>query len=246
MQLEVMPASEELESAYAVAESYDYVAEEPGQRATARLTLDRIERFADPPGRFLDLGCWVGYLLSEASERGWEPKGVEPSQFASSFARDKLGLDVSTADLFEAELEQGAYRAVFMGDVIEHMIDPLETLQRVRDLLDPGGVVALALPDSGSRLARAMGPRWWSVIPTHVQYFTRESIALTLERAGYVPLAGFTSPKVFTVRYYLDRLGGYSEALGAVAVAAAERVGIADRLWAPDFRDRLLVIARHG
>src|SRR5687768_12911388 len=148
MQLEVMPASEELENAYAVAESYDYVAEEPGQRATAQHVLERIERFASPPGRLLDLGCWVGYLLTEARERGWETKGVEPSEFASSYARTELDLDVETRGLFEAELEPDSYRVVFMGDVIEHMIDPLATLEHVRSFLEPNGVLALALPDS--------------------------------------------------------------------------------------------------
>ena len=35
----------------------------------------------------------------------------------------------------------------------------------------------MMLPDAGSALARRMGARWWSVIPTHVQYFTRASLA---------------------------------------------------------------------
>jgi hypothetical protein len=89
-----------------------------------------------------------------------------------------------------------------------------------------------------------MGRRWWSVIPTHVQYFTRHSLARLLDREGYELLEVATSPKAFTVRYYLGRLGGYSEGLAAAAVRAAERAGVADRIWAPDFGDRMIVIAR--
>ena len=88
------------------------------------------------------------------------------------------------------------------------------------------------LPDSGSALARLMGRRWWSVIPTHVQYFTRSSLAQLLEREGFELLDVATSPKAFTVRYYLGRLAGYSEGLAATAIAAAERAGLADRIWA--------------
>jgi hypothetical protein len=104
--------------------------------------------------------------------------------------------------------------------------------------------VALVLPDAGSGLARAMGRRWWSVIPTHVQYFTRASLTRLLERSGFEVLEVETSPKAFTVRYYLERIAGYSAGLSAGLVAGAERAGLADRMWAPDFRDRMIAIAR--
>jgi SAM-dependent methyltransferase len=242
MQLERFPAAETLAEAYGDAESGDYVEEEAGQRATAAWILERIERHV-PPGELLDLGCWVGFLLAEARDRGWKGLGVEPSAFASAFARERLGLDVITAELDDADLPQGSFGAVFMGDVIEHLIDPGTALDRVASLLAPGGVVALALPDAGSRVARAMGPRWWSVLPTHVQYFTRDSLATLLRRRGYTPLVVRTAPKAFSVRYYLERIDGYSTSLSAALVRTAERVGAADRMWAPDFRDRMLMIA---
>ena len=244
MQLGVFPAEAELENAYADAESYDYVAEETGQLATARAILDRIERQVPPPDSLLDLGCWVGFLLSAARERGWEAVGVEPSEFASSFAREQLGLDVRTGGVFEVELGEHEFGAVFLGDVIEHMIEPLETLTRIGTLLKPDGVVAMALPDAGSRLARVMGPRWWSVLPTHVQYFTRHSMITLLERAGFEARAMYTAPKSFSLDYYLGRLAGYSEPVADGLRRAASGVGQAERIITPDFRDRMLVIAR--
>jgi SAM-dependent methyltransferase len=243
MQLETMPADERLAELYGEAESTDYVAEEAGQRHTANEILARVERFR-APGRILDLGCWVGFLLSEAQRRGWEAVGVEPSDWASSFARVRHGLDVRHAGLFTADLEPGAYDAVFLGDVIEHLPRPDAALARIRELLVPGGVVAMALPDAGSRLARAMGKRWWAVAPTHVQYFTRTSMRTLLLRSGFDPLLWETQPKSFTVRYYLDRTGGYSKPLARRLVRAATTLRVADRMWTPDFGDRMLVIAR--
>ena len=95
---------------YGEAASDDYIGEEAGQRA-ARRALARIERWmpgagapgpgappardtpsAPGPPRLLDLGCWVGFLLAEARERGWEGVGVEHSAFASTYARERLGL----------------------------------------------------------------------------------------------------------------------------------------------------------
>ena len=243
MQLERMPSEVELAGAYRIAESGDYIGEEAGQRATARRILTKIEQYR-PPGRLADLGCWVGFFLSEAARRGWATVGVEPSEFASDYARDQLRLDVRTAGLFDAELGESSFDAVFMGDVLEHIPAADEALDRVRSLLTDDGVLALALPDAGSRIARMLGARWWSVIPTHVHYFTRRSLATLLRRVDFEVLEITTSPKVFTVDYYLGRLGGYKTRLGRGLTRAAAAIGLGGRLWAPDFRDRMLVIAR--
>ncbi len=243
MQLDPMPAEEVLESAYADASSEAYVDEEAGQRETARRILARIEK-QQKPGRILDLGCWVGFLLSEAEKRGWEGVGIEPSTFASAYAREQLGLDVRTEDLFTADLEPESFDAVVLGDVIEHLVDPASALDRFASLLKPGGVLTMMLPDAGSRLARRMGAKWWSVIPTHVQYFTRGSMGTMLGRKGWDLLDIDSSPKVFTVEYYLERIGGYSAPLAGGLVKAASAVNVADRMWGPDFGDRMVVVAR--
>jgi SAM-dependent methyltransferase len=243
MQLERFPADAVLAEAYGDAASEDYVEEEVGQRATARAVLDRLERRVGC-GALLDLGSWVGFLLAEARDRGWDVVGVEPSEFASNYARDRLGLDVRTADLLTADLDGRRFDAVVLGDVIEHLPRPGEALDRIAALLAPGGAICLMVPDAGSRLARTMGARWWSVIPTHVQYFTRASLRTLLGRHGYEVVDVTTQPKAFTVRYYLSRIRGYSPLAGRALVSGAERLGLADRTWAPDFRDRMLMIAR--
>jgi hypothetical protein len=53
-----------------------------------------------------------------------------------------------------------------------------------------------------------------------------------------------TAPKAFSVRYYLGRIGGYSPPAARGLIQSAEAVRVADRMWAPDFRDRMGVIAR--
>jgi SAM-dependent methyltransferase len=243
MQLLVMPSDVVLGEVYGEAADTDYVEEEQGQRFTADRVLARIETHV-PPGRLLDLGCWVGFLLSEAERRGWRATGVEPSAWASSYARDRLGLEVRHEDLFTAVLPAHAFEAVVLGDVIEHLPDPAAGLDRVAGLLAPGGVLLLLLPDAGSRVARVLGKRWWSVLPTHVQYFTRSSMTTLLERHGWTVLEITTAPKVFTIGYYLSRAGGYSAALERLLLKAATAVGVQDRPWGPDFRDRMLVVAR--
>ena len=242
-QVAEFPAEVELEEAYAEVDEAAYLDEEEGQRATAGRALAQLERHVSR-GKLCDLGCWVGFLLAEAEERGWEAQGVEPADFAASFARDRLGLSVQTATLESADLERGNFDAVVMADVVEHLPDAGAALDRVRELLRPEGVLFLALPDAGGAVARWLGARWWSVIPTHVHYFTRASLTVLLSRHGFRVEWVDTAPKAFTVRYYLERLAGYSKGLADVTTAVAERLGVADRLVWPDFRDRMAVVAR--
>jgi SAM-dependent methyltransferase len=244
MQLARMPTDAELGAAYGEAASDAYVDEEAGQRETARRALRRIETHVPGRGALLDLGCWVGFLLSEAQTRGWTATGIEPSAFASAHARERLGLDVRTTDLFDAPLPERSFDAIVLGDVLEHLPRPADALDRMATLARPGGVAWLALPDAGSLVARRLGARWWSVIPTHVQYFTRGSLATLLRRRGWEVLEIATAPKAFTVRYYLERLGGYSPPAARALVRGARGARIAERMWAPDLRDRMAVIAR--
>jgi SAM-dependent methyltransferase len=224
--------------AYEETASEDYEAEEAGQRATARGVLDRIERHMLRRGRLLDYGAWVGFLASEAASRGWEVTGVEPSRWAAERARGR------GVEIVDPERLNGCFDAITLGDVIEHLPDLEAEVERLAALLAPGGVIWIATPDAGSRIARILGRRWWSVIPTHVHLFTRASLRALLERHGFELLAVRTSPKTFSVAYYLDRASGYSPALGRSLVAAARAAGLAEREWTPDFRDRFEVVAR--
>lgn len=243
MQLARFPSEEFLSSGYQEAESVAYVEEESGQRLTAARALAQIERW-HAVGSLLDLGCWVGFLMAEARKRGWETAGVEPSRFASAYAREVLGLSVHEADLFGADLGGKRFDAIALHDVIEHLPSPGPALDHVHRFAASDAVIHLTLPDAGSRLARAMRWRWWSVIPTHVHYFTRHSITILLQRHGWHVQEITTAPKAFTVGYYLRRLAGYSPALSRRAVGVAARAQVVNRVWAPDFRDRMAVIAR--
>ena len=246
MQLVRMPSEAELDEAYAVAESGDYVGEEAGQRASFATVLEKIERQVPGKGAILDVGCWVGFLLAEAEDRGWaEVTGVEPSTFASGYARDRLGLDVRTEDLFTADLPLGHYDVIVLADVLEHLTRPNAALDRVAQLLKPGGLLCLAIPDTGSRIAKVLGKRWWSVIPTHVHYFTRASAERMAARHGFRTLEVTTDPKVFTVGYYLDKGSGYLPRVSKALVKVAEKVKLAQRMWGPDFRDRVVLLARY-
>ncbi len=234
-----MPAAAALTAAYATAADAAYEAEAEGQRRTARAVLAQVQATGGPRESLLDVGCWVGYLLDEARRAGYtRVLGIEPSAYATARARETLAIDVLQAGALDAGPEPGAWDVVVLGDVIEHLPDPSALLDRLGVWLAPGGVACLMLPDAGSRVARLAGRRWWSIIPTHVQYFTRASVRTLLRRHGFLVLGLTSQPKTFSAGYYLERLATYLPTLRPLA-----RLRIARRLVTPDLHDRMLVLA---
>ncbi len=238
------PSLDDFDDAYQDAADEVSIRERPGQLATAHRDLTVIEAaFGRSTGRLVDIGCWTGSFVAAAAERGWDASGVEPSSWAVREAQGH-GLTVQQATLGTALLEPGTFDVVVATDIIEHLLDLDSSMARLRELLTPDGVLFFTLPDAGSRLARVLGARWWAVLPMHVQYFTRASFSLLLARHGLEVESLTTHPKIFSRRYYMERLEGFLPAVGRPLAGAARAVVDVDTLTGLDFRDRMAVLAR--
>jgi SAM-dependent methyltransferase len=169
-----------------------FATEELQTRASTRL-LEWIEERARP-GRILEVGCAGGYFLKTARDRGWSPTGVEISESASAFGRDQLDLDIRTGSLESAAFEDAAFDAAYLGDVLEHVPEPMCTLGELHRILRPGGVLLLAGPltinsldrRAGFALYRALGKtKILRLPPYHLTEFTPGTLRSALARAGF-------------------------------------------------------------
>lgn len=161
----------------------DYVGQAAGRRAAARRRLWTLRRLM-PRGRLLDVGCAAGFFLAEAA-RHYAVRGVEPSNFAAAFAREKLGLDVFNGTLHDAALAAASFDLVTLWDVIEHVPDPAALLVEIKRLLAPGGRLVLTTGDIGSDYARSRGAKWHLLTPPwHLYFFSRATLATLAARAG--------------------------------------------------------------
>jgi 2-polyprenyl-3-methyl-5-hydroxy-6-metoxy-1,4-benzoquinol methylase len=137
------------------------------------------------PGRMLDVGSERGYFLDAMRKLGWSVEGVEPHGPHAEFARSAFGLPVTHARLEDARVA-GGYDLITMWHVLEHVDSPLDVLRRCRELLEPGGLLFLEVPNLDSLGASLCGSYWLAFRdPTHRWAFRQRAIAQLAERAGF-------------------------------------------------------------
>lgn len=164
---------------------YDYVSERPA-RLESGATLATALAGVRPGGRLLDVGCAAGFFLAPAS-RHYDVTGVEISPFASRYARDEFGLHVLTGDVTEVEFEGATFDVVTIWNTIEHVPDPLATVQAVAAVTRPGALLAMSTGDVSGPLARRDLPGWNLMAPPyHLFYFSPKTIELLLAKAGFL------------------------------------------------------------
>jgi SAM-dependent methyltransferase len=118
--------------------------------------ISHIKQFK-PGGKFLEIGCAGGAFLHAVQRAGYETTGVEFSDVAAKLARDKFDLDVITGDITHAQFPDGKFDVIFMGDVLEHLPDPITTCKEVFRILAPSGIFVIECPTQTNTLFSRLG-----------------------------------------------------------------------------------------
>ena len=123
------------------------VARHPWWHARARLTVALLEQLGvKPPARILDAGCGWGVTLKILEAKGYRVTGMDISP------RMLKELDAPNRDLAEADLTKPLpdglekFDAVLALDVIEHIDDDRAAVERLGELVKPGGFVIVSVP----------------------------------------------------------------------------------------------------
>ena len=143
----------------------------------------------------------------------------ELSREAAKHARETLGLDVRELPL-ESFSEgtngdsPGGFEVVVLADVLEHLDDPVDAIDRCAGLLRPGGVLCVVTPDPSSLTAKLAGARWWGYLPAHTVLLPRRTLRELISARGLVISADVPFVRTFAAKRWV---GGLAERLGPLS-----------------------------
>lgn len=153
-----------------------------------------------PPraGRVLEIGCGSGATLAWLKSTGradWTA-GIELSPAAAAAAGERADLLFTGAvEDHLHRFEPGSLDLILCLDVLEHLVDPWQTVARLNRLLRPRGQVIVSLPNVRHHsvvLPLLLRGRWRYVEAgimdqTHLRFFSREGVLEMLRQSGLEP-----------------------------------------------------------
>lgn len=148
---------------------------------------ERISCFMETNGPWLDVGGGYGFWQMFLNNKGHENIGLEIEKKAVEYAQMN-GVKVEHRSIEKFQTDQ-KFAVITMCDVLEHVENPQEILKKCHDLLIPGGVLYIQVPNVlgvkypyGSSLG----------LPHHLWQFTSSGLLNLLVREKFKILNHWT------------------------------------------------------
>lgn len=165
-----------------------------------------LRKVARLEGQFLEIGPDVGLFARNCVENGsferfWM---FEPNVDAHDALRKTLDgtrFDISTELLDLSNVPDGQVTVAAMIHVLDHILEPVEFLKRLKAKLRPGATLLIVTHDERSALAKVLRNRWPAYCLQHPHLFNSGSMRALLAAAGFDTVKIVKSTNYFPVTF---------------------------------------------
>jgi 2-polyprenyl-3-methyl-5-hydroxy-6-metoxy-1,4-benzoquinol methylase len=155
------------------------------RRGKGEIFYNKLSGYLLPGAKILDVGCGDGSFLAYASKR-FVCSGIEISRYLADLAKKKEGLAIKTGNFLEADFGGEKFDGITLISLLEHLSDPLRTLQKCSDLLNDKGLLLLKTVNYACANRKIKKENWTGLRPPdHVVYFGPANLKLLLMKAGF-------------------------------------------------------------
>lgn len=140
-----------------------------------------LARKYSPGGRFLDVGCGAGFLMTVAQRAGYTPEGIELTADRLVVAA-RFGITVHDRPLEQLAIPDETFSAISVINVFSHLADPAATFTEVTRVLRPGGVVVVATGEIDGTVRQEHLPEW--TLGDELFFLGKRTIDRLADRAG--------------------------------------------------------------
>jgi len=183
-----------------------YLDQENALRLTFRKFIRQLKRRGMTGGHLLEVGCGYGFLLEEAAPLFDSLTGTDFDSEAVKCVK-QLGFQGIQGGI-EALPSADCYDLILATGVIEHIYNPIELLQRLRQHLSATGWMVLATPQMNSFWLKLQGKNWPSFkIPEHVTYYDQHTLTELFRRSGATQTIRLAYPHAYPLGMIGEKLG---------------------------------------
>jgi SAM-dependent methyltransferase len=134
----------------------------------------------------LDIGSGYGFFSRAAQAQGFQVTAVNPAKAENRIFKQLNGFEPIPLFFEEVDFGQERFDLVILSQVLEHLLDPFHVLVKVRKLMKPEGVIAIAVPNVDAILIKLLGSKSSFLgLPEHIIHFSRQGLYAMLRRAGF-------------------------------------------------------------
>ena len=155
------------------------------KRSKPKIFLDKLVRYLPPQAKILDIGCGDGAFLYKA-KAFFQCTGIELSDYLASLAKRDSNLNILVGDFLSVDFSTNQFDGITMISLLEHLIDPLASLQKCFDLLNKNGTLLLKTVNFSCLNRMIMREEWIGFRPPdHIVYFTPKNLTCLLKKIGF-------------------------------------------------------------
>ena len=161
-------------------------------------------------GDYLELGADIGLFTINCIENNKFGKYwlVEPNvavhEDLKVLTSTKSASIISDMDDLDG-IPDGTISFAVLVHVLDHLIDPVSTLQNIRRKLTKDAHVLIVTHDESSFLRRVVGKGWPAFCLQHPQLFNKKTLATMLETAGLKAAKQVTTKNEFPISFLLKQ-----------------------------------------
>lgn len=166
------------------------------------LAIENIKLLTDKKNiSLLDIGCSYGLFLKKVHEQGWDGFGIEPSEQEVRFAQERFHINVAQTTI-EDFVSDKKWDVITFWDVLEHLPDPFNVLQKIKSMLNGDGILIIRVPNGRGLIHRLSFSAYVvslgffnfplkKLFENHLHIYTEPSLNEMLRKAGFEAILSY-------------------------------------------------------
>jgi 2-polyprenyl-3-methyl-5-hydroxy-6-metoxy-1,4-benzoquinol methylase len=158
----------------------------------------------------LDIGCFTGEFLYLANQEGSDVTGYELQKEAVEIANKKLPGKIHQTSVYNDDIKPEQFDIITLFGVLEHVLEPLKLLKKIKSLLKKDGYLFIQTPNSGSAISVIMGRSWPPISPIeHIHLFSKIFLTKWLKEQNLEILNVYNHWKFLPINYVYENLSNF-------------------------------------